>query len=79
MQTISTIPPKPRKNVPQVHAEDYQVKSLKQAQAYMQMGKNKFRKLSIENGCLPIPSGNRYFYKLSSLNKFWDRLNLLNN
>lgn len=60
-------------------AEEYQIYSRKQAEAYMKMGKDKFKKLSAEHGCFYIPNGNRHFYKLSSLNKFWDSLNPLQN
>ena len=68
-----------RKVTPAVKAEEYQIYSRKQAEVYMKMGKDKFKKLSAIHGCFYIPNGNRHFYKLSSLNKFWDSLNPLNN
>lgn len=67
------------KAAPSAKAEEYQIYSRKQAQTYMKMGKDKFKKLSAKHGCFYIPNGNRHFYKLSSLNKFWDSLNPLNN
>ena len=73
MQTISKIPSKPRKSA--IQSEDYALHSTKEAQAYTRMSINPFRKNCLLHNCLPIIIGNKYYYKLSALNKMIDNIN----
>ena len=72
MQTITHIPSKVRKSA--VKSEDYDLHNTKEAQAYTRMSINPFRRNCLKYGCLPIIIGNKYYYKLSALNKMIDNI-----
>lgn len=82
MQTLTHIPPKSRRTkVEQVskNPNDYELLNLEQAHKKMGMGKNLFRRLSIEKGCFPIMMGRLQMFRLSALEKLIDDLDILKN
>lgn len=78
-KTITKIPAKPRKPAQGVQAENYALHSLKEAWEYTRMAETLFKEMSLLHNCLPIKMGNRYYYKLSALNKLIDSMDTLNN
>lgn len=81
MQTITHIPPKARRAKIEVskNPADYELLNLQEAQKKMGMGKNLFRRLSMEKGCFPIMMGKLQMFRLSAIEKLIDDLDILKN